>query len=95
MSKITNDIYDVLKDSVQTIPGVVNFGSIDENNDINEPIIINEIESQEFDIRIALVINRNISIHNICEQMYKLIKFKLEKINVSKFKLNIYIKGVK
>lgn len=94
MLKVNNELIAEIKELVQTIPGVVNFSTF-ENDGVSDALIINENKNDEIDIRIAIIINRNTSIINITNQIYKLLEFKFRKHKISSFILNLYIKGVK
>lgn len=93
MQKEQNLLWNTLKTAIETIPGIVGFDSINCNE--SSSIIINEIDNNKLEIRIAILINRNINSKNISKQIYEMASFVLKKENKILRKLNVYVKGAK
>ena len=97
MTKQQKEIIKKIIPILETLPGLLGFVSVfDNNDDDNDSSIIISIEDKNLEISIGCIINRNVTSKVMNEEIYNALNFhfKKEKKFILK-KLNIYIKGVK
>lgn len=88
---LSNKIISIL----ESIPGIIGFSPIIDNDKDNGDFINLWINDDVIDISIGIIINRNITTKNMSTQIYETINFHLKKDKKYKLgKLNVYIKGV-
>lgn len=83
---------------LETIPGIVGFAPLIEFDKSQNWIkIVNEENSNNLEISLGVIVNRNITSKNLSREISESIDFafKERKIEYKLKKLNIYIKGAK
>lgn len=96
-SKKILSISNTIKKRLETIPGIVDFVPlVEDNNESNlNWIHINIEDDSNLEILIAVIINRNVATTNLSKEVYEAICFEFKKLKFSLKKLNFYIRGVK
>lgn len=96
-SKKILSISNAIKKRLETIPGIVDFVPlIEEDNESNlDWIHINTEDGSNLEIMIAIIINRNVATTNLSKEVYEAISFEFKKLKLNLKKLNFYIRGVK
>lgn len=90
-----------LWDSIEIIPGIINFSSFDDNvvvKNISESfksISIKKTLDNKYDVNVAIIIDRNIAVKNLSKSIKEIIQYSFAKEKINLNKLNIFIKGVK
>lgn len=96
-SKKILSVSNTIKKRLETIPGIVDFVSLVEDNndsDLNW-IHIDTDDDSNLEISIAIIINRNVATINLSKEVYEAIHFEFKKLKFNLKKLNFYIRGVK
>lgn len=96
-SKKILSVSNTIKKRLETIPGIVDFVSLVEDNndsDLNW-IHIDTDDDSNLEISIAIIINRNVATINLSKEVYEAIRFEFKKLKFNLKKLNFYIRGVK
>lgn len=96
-SKKILSVSNTIKKRLETIPGIVDFVSLVEDNndsDLNW-IHIDTDDDSNLEISIAIIINRNVATTNLSKEVYEAIRFEFKKLKFNLKKLNFYIRGVK
>ena len=88
-----NDLVKKFTDLIMTTPGIVSIEETD--NSIYQPVIIEDLDKNQIDVKIAIIVDRNTSISNISKQIYNVINYACKKEKKILNHLNLEIKGVR
>lgn len=102
MLEYESEIVNQLWNSIEIIPGIINFSSFDADNEIiksnsnsSKSISIHRCINGNYDVNLAIIIDKNTAVKNLSKSIKEIIEYTFKKEKLILNKLNVFIKGVK
>lgn len=85
---------------IETIPGVINFSSLEDYTNVLEiekadKSIYVSLDNNKCEVKVAVVVDKNVASNNLVKMISEAVRFALKKEKIEMKKILVYIKGAR